>query len=171
MVLTLKNSCKTILLTLVQYVYGLRKTDRELNAHERFGVDKKSMNYYTKVWRHCTSISQSYWLAPFTERVVVVFFVVYFVASMVSKWFGRNQRKVGTKNPEDFQKGTCASGARFHRWWPLKLAKDSSSYSMYYTGYTTVVVVVVFAYGKIVSDSYIWPIDISIKVINNKTEK
>ena len=42
---------------------------------------------------------------------------------------------------------------------------------MYYTGYTTVVVVVVFAYGKIVSDSYIWPIDISIKVINNKTEK
>ena len=42
---------------------------------------------------------------------------------------------------------------------------------MYYTGYTTVVVVVVFAYGKIVSDSYIWPIDISIKVVNNKTEK
>ena len=49
-VLTLrKNSCKISLLTLVQYVYGLRKTDRELNAHERFGVDKKSMNYYTKV--------------------------------------------------------------------------------------------------------------------------
>ena len=105
------------------------------------------------------------------KGLLLLFFVVYFVASMVSKWFGRNQRKVGTKNPEDFQKGTCASGARFHRWWPLKLAKDSSSYSMYYTGYTTVVVVVVFAYGKIVSDSYIWPIDISIKVINNKTEK